>query len=405
MASDTLPRSGALRPGIGDDPYGADLRAGLASLDRALTGYRTRSTGLVGDDNGAQLNADYAAVVAAGGDRLILGPGIHRYSVDLVWNSNLVSVIGPGSGICTLQAIGTAKIIARPSTFTVTQGPRFAGFTVKGDAAAPAGAKGIYSGDIVGAEFDDIVFSGFSGAGSIGLHLDNVTNWTELNKFHRVRSYACAIGVRCSKSASSSNSFARNDWDLHLDLGVSQIGFQATDNVLLYGQKGHFDGNANGNNGIFVDMAGTSVFSGKVDCDFEQTTGTGAVGVREASAGQQFLPNGVRNYAGTMPEDQGGGSDLQTMHGRRIRGLGQPNARAGTATLVGGTVTVSTTAVKAIGGNQLILLDRQLGGGTRGELEPGTRVAGTSFVINSVNSAGALVADTSVVGWEIVERY
>jgi len=79
---------------------------------------------------------------------------------------------------------------------------------------------------------------------------------------------------------------------------------------------------------------------------------------------------------------------------------------AGTATLVGGTVTIATTAVTA---SSLIRLYRQSVGATgaaaTGNLSRGTIVAGTSFVINSVSAADATAlatTDVSVVFWEIV---
>lgn len=76
------------------------------------------------------------------------------------------------------------------------------------------------------------------------------------------------------------------------------------------------------------------------------------------------------------------------------------NARMGRATLVGGTVTVANTSITA---STRIFLSRAVGGGTRGFLEVGTVTANTSFVINSVDGAGALVADTSQVDWLLVE--
>ncbi|MEK9725093.1 MAG: hypothetical protein VW405_16645, partial [Rhodospirillaceae bacterium] len=76
------------------------------------------------------------------------------------------------------------------------------------------------------------------------------------------------------------------------------------------------------------------------------------------------------------------------------------NARMGRATLVGGTVTVNNTSVTA---STRIFLTRAVGGGTRGMLEVGTVTAATSFVINSVDSTGTPVADTSQVDWILVE--
>lgn len=71
------------------------------------------------------------------------------------------------------------------------------------------------------------------------------------------------------------------------------------------------------------------------------------------------------------------------------------NAKMGVATLVGGTVTVNTTAVTA---NSRIYLTSQADGGTVGFQRISARVAATSFTITS--SSGT---DTSTVAWMIVE--
>lgn len=69
----------------------------------------------------------------------------------------------------------------------------------------------------------------------------------------------------------------------------------------------------------------------------------------------------------------------------------------GRATLVGGTVTVTNSAVQAAAANQVILVTNAVASGTVGFLSVGTRTAGTSFVINS--SSGS---DTSQVDWVIL---
>lgn len=79
---------------------------------------------------------------------------------------------------------------------------------------------------------------------------------------------------------------------------------------------------------------------------------------------------------------------------------------AGTVTLVGGTATVSTTAVTA---SSIIRLTRQSVGATGanplGMLSVGTIVASTSFVINAWSAADATTlaaSDVSSIGWEII---
>ena len=78
----------------------------------------------------------------------------------------------------------------------------------------------------------------------------------------------------------------------------------------------------------------------------------------------------------------------------------------GSVTLVGGTVTVATTAVTT---NSLIQIWRQSIGATGaaalGMLSVGTITNGTSFVINALQAADATAlqaSDVSVIGWEII---
>ena len=79
---------------------------------------------------------------------------------------------------------------------------------------------------------------------------------------------------------------------------------------------------------------------------------------------------------------------------------------AGTVTLVGGTATITTTAVTAA---SKIRIYRQSVGATGaaalGILSIGTISAGTSFIINAVQAANATAlqaSDVSVIFWEIV---
>ena len=77
------------------------------------------------------------------------------------------------------------------------------------------------------------------------------------------------------------------------------------------------------------------------------------------------------------------------------------NKSVGTATLVSGTVTVSNTSVTA---SSLIFFSYKTPSGTLASgLQQGTIVAATSFVINSLTTAGAVnTADNSTVNWWII---
>jgi len=114
--------------------------------------------------------------------------------------------------------------------------------------------------------------------------------------------------------------------------------------------------------------------------------------MRLSSAGNLL----IGNTNGTDKLTVTGNLNLNTA-GNKLKIATGSNASIGTSTsLVGGTITISTTAVTA---NSKIFLTRNTPGGTVGSYEAPTSsiVAGTSFVINSSS-----VLDTSTVNWLII---
>ncbi len=89
------------------------------------------------------------------------------------------------------------------------------------------------------------------------------------------------------------------------------------------------------------------------------------------------------------------GNFLIQQAGKGLRVKEGSNAKQGTATLSGGSATVSNTSVTA---NSRIFLTSQSDGGTPGWLRVSARLAGASFTITS--SSGS---DTSTVAYEIFE--
>lgn len=105
---------------------------------------------------------------------------------------------------------------------------------------------------------------------------------------------------------------------------------------------------------------------------------------------------GMRNNSGLQYADfSATGMDMSANTAAKLK---LANTVVGTATLVGGTVTVSTAAVKT---GDLIFTSRNTTGGTAGHLNApvASIVNSTSFVINS--SSGT---DTSTVNWWIVDN-
>jgi hypothetical protein len=102
------------------------------------------------------------------------------------------------------------------------------------------------------------------------------------------------------------------------------------------------------------------------------------------------------DFAGNVLGDATNGGDWKIQRlGKTLCIKEGTNAKMGVATLVAGTVTVSTTAVTA---NSRIFLCHQNSAGTRGSVAVTTITAGTSFVITSTNAA-----DTSTIAWFILE--
>lgn len=130
----------------------------------------------------------------------------------------------------------------------------------------------------------------------------------------------------------------------------------------------------------------------------------GTAGVDNA----RYLGDGTQNFGdGTNPRDttwgrigaaQIGSADsdiVANLAGKTLKVKSGTNAKAGTATLSGGTVTVSTTAVTA---NSIVAVSTKTVGGTPGALFVNAITAGTSFVIKSTSGT-----DTSVVNWIIID--
>jgi hypothetical protein len=243
--------------------------------------------GVIGDniaDDTTGLNAGYNAVHSAGGGIFWLPKPLsaYRHTANLNWTSNIVTVYAAGSGVVTIQAVGTALINVKPNPITVVQGPKFRGFTVQGDAAAPSGAVGIYTGDIIGSEWDDIVVQGFTGTNSIGLWFDNYNLFTERNVFKRVwlnnNNIGLLMGHTTGGGPFGTNSFGYNRFlDLRINTFGSQIGFITQNDVNFYSSILNMVCNVDGAGTVFS-IRDTSTMNGVVFAvGAEQTGGTGGI--------------------------------------------------------------------------------------------------------------------------------
>jgi predicted acyltransferase (DUF342 family) len=129
------------------------------------------------------------------------------------------------------------------------------------------------------------------------------------------------------------------------------------------------------------------------------TTGTGAlvVGGGVGIAKAVFIGTTL-NVAGasTLTGDVAAGGDVSTTTaGKTVKIKSGSNAKAGTFTLVAGTVTVANTAVTA---NSVILPTVKTSGGTRAGLPDIVPTAGVGFTATSTSAL-----DTSTYNYVILE--
>lgn len=148
----------------------------------------------------------------------------------------------------------------------------------------------------------------------------------------------------------------------------------------------------NGANDLYLGSTGGTAVVGTINATLFRTVVNGAAIVDYTTGGRVLV--------GTTSDDtvhllQVNGDIATVTAGKGLCVKEGSNARMGTATLVGGTVTVSNTSVTA---NTRIFLTSQSDGGTPGWLRVSARSASTSFTITS--SSGT---DTSTVGWLLVE--
>lgn len=262
-------------------------------------------------NNSTALAAAYAQLVSYGGGVMYLRAGSFAYGSDLIWNSNVVSVIGAGSGVTTLLPTTTAKIKIKPATPTVIQGAKFGGFTVKGNATT--NACGVYTGDIIGAEWDDLVVTDFTGTNGKGMWFDNHDLFTERNVFRRVWLNNNTISLHLGHTAAGggpdgSNSFGYNRWlDLKINVDAGQTGFKTTDDAIVYSSSLAMVCNV-ANAGTVFDIGDTSQLNRVMfDVGSEQTSGTGGVGRKVASTafvygyGHCSFENGLTDSLGGTP--------------------------------------------------------------------------------------------------------
>lgn len=147
-----------------------------------------------------------------------------------------------------------------------------------------------------------------------------------------------------------------------------------------------------GNNGFYLLSNSVPIFFG---ASFDTTISRNAAGILQIgttaanASGSLLATNGT--FSGTLASN----GNLSIATAKLLSIASGTNQRAGNATLVAGTVTVSNATVTA---NTIVMLTRKTTGGTIGTAITYTVSAGASFTINSDNPL-----DTSSFSYFLVE--
>ena len=223
-----------------------------------------------------------------------------------------VSIWGPTSGGTILDFIGGtgAAIRVHADPFTVTQAASLRSLTI--DGPTTASAKGVHIGDIIGFEFYDVVVRNFTGAGAVGIHMDNVDWFTERTSFNRTWVANCSTLVRFSVSGSGPNTTNSMGYThivgLQLNASAGQTFVDFEDNVNLYScNPCQINGNADGNNTIGFDFNSSTAFWGsdQFAVTIEQTGATGGIPRRSNAAGPVVYGFGAFKFENSWAADAG----------------------------------------------------------------------------------------------------
>ncbi|MEV7675094.1 glycosyl hydrolase family 28-related protein [Streptomyces sp. NPDC088752] len=394
-----------------------------------------RAAGAVGDgvtNDAPALQAAVNALAAAGGGTLYLPAGRYVLNAALTWasgvnlvgsgdrasilqstNGNLDAITGTDISNVTIERVqlsGPGRGAGSAVRFTRFSAPATANITLRDVLIQSFGGDGVFMHALASSVLHRVRVRTCNG---VGFHLqapqDTILGGSSTSLT------ACSVegcvvggywldGMVYSSISSCAAQGMPFGYRLDSCRAVSVTGSgaeQCVTGLIVYGGNGAavtgFYTEASDGTSVWLTNATSGVFLGGI---VENLPGSGAVTCLKTDAGTfatavgliASKPNALNGTVNLL--GQGDGS--VTLAGRTVVPTAGTGARMGTATLVGGTVTVNTTAIQA---GSVVMLTTQTPGGTVGALYVSARTAGTSFTISSNSSS-----DTSTVGWRILDQ-
>jgi hypothetical protein len=215
--------------------------AGGTNWFNAVTGYGADPTGA--RDSSAAIQSAITAAIAAHGGVVYLPAGTYKVAATITADFNntaAVYIVGDGRWATFLNSAATGDCLRIKDGSSTAPGGRayngggISGLTIDGTSAGNA-STGLHMGDIFQFEAD-IAVQNFSGTGSIGVHFDNATFWTEQLKA-QIYAQNCTTHVvfDVSGAVTSTASFGRSVLDIDIAQGAAtQDGVVFQNGAVLY---------------------------------------------------------------------------------------------------------------------------------------------------------------------------
>lgn len=253
-----------------------------------------------------------------------------------------ISLAGSGSQTtrfnCTGSGIAHLTVACDIAKFSTFFGSSVQGLRLIGNATASN--KGLVMGDMVGAYVFDIVATGFTGTGAIGVHFLNVNYWFERNTILRVHVDGCTTGLQITGGGTTPTaSFGYNNFlGLTANANAGQVALRLTSNSDIYNSQINFICNVV-DAGTVVKLEGTAHIR---DCwggiSGEQTFGTGGAGwnLANGTSARFFGRSNLDGLSNVIAAAIGRAPPLQVINN---------TALAGSAPQMGGQGTLSYNGV------------------------------------------------------------
>lgn len=340
----------------------------ISANHTATTSVKNALTIQVNNDSGAGGNG-------YGGAILFQGESSTTVNRDMVKITGEWQVATDASRLarCRIYGIGAGQVLVEMVRFDNNIGPNM----------VIGGTGMVYSSNSITTSSGDISLTNSAATGNINLTVSGSTVGNTIN-VGGLTSFSQTTGNKSVTTFANSFSVASGSatfYNIRISPTINQTG------------------SASGATGAIIFAPNLTSIGSKWSALTSATSNANALFINQTGANSYSTHVGAFGFgAATVPTDklEVTGNVALLAAGNKIKIATGSNASVGTATLVGGTVTVNTTAVAT---GSTIFLTCNTPGGTQGFLSaPSASITNaTSFVINS--SSGA---DTSTVNWWII---